>query len=177
MTPGSDAPRVDLERIVEVLERHGVEFILVGGAAATVFGAERATDDTDCLARRSEVNLDRLAAAMRELAARLRVEGLSDAEAAALPVRVDGTMLAEMEISTWTTDAGWFDVLADIPASDGRRLRYEDVLDTTVTFEVGGVTVAVASLDVIIASKEWANRPKDLIALPELRKLRGDPSR
>jgi len=30
----------------------------------------------------------------------------------------------------------------------------------------------VASLDDIIASKEWSNRPKDREALPELRSLR-----
>jgi hypothetical protein len=41
-----------------------------------------------------------------------------------------------------------------------------------VAFEVAGTAVVVANLDVIIASKEWANRPKDLLALPELRQLR-----
>ncbi len=81
-------------------------------------------------------------------------------------------MLSEMEISTWTTDAGWFDVLSDIPSRDGQRLRYEDVIGNAVVLEVGDVTVTVASLDVIIESKEWANRPKDLAALPELRDLR-----
>jgi len=30
----------------------------------------------------------------------------------------------------------------------------------------------VAGLDDVIASKEWANRPKDHEALPELRQLR-----
>jgi len=34
-------------------------------------------------------------------------------------------MFLTMEISTWRTDAGDFDVLAEIPAGDGRRVRYE----------------------------------------------------
>lgn len=167
----TDAPPVDRERIIEVLRRHGVEYLLVGGGAAQIYGAERPTQDTDCLARRTRENLDRLASAMRELGARLRVEGLSDDEASELPIRVDADMLATMEISTWTTDAGWFDVLNDIPAGDGHRLRYDDLVGRAVIVHVGGVEVSIAALSDIIASKEWADRPKDHEALPELRRL------
>jgi hypothetical protein len=74
---------------------------VVGGVAAQVYGATRITKDFDCLSRRAEGNLSRLAAAMRELNARLHVEGLTDAEAALLPVRIDATSLKQMEISTW----------------------------------------------------------------------------
>lgn len=34
--------------------------------------------------------------------------------------------------------------------------------------------MSVVGLDELIASKEWANRPKDHEALPELRALHGD---
>jgi hypothetical protein len=34
-----------------------------------------------------------------------------------------------------------------------------------------GFAIRVAALEDIIASKEWANRPKDQAALPELRAL------
>ncbi len=75
------------ERLVEALHRHGVEYLVVGGVAARAYGASRETKDFDCLVRRARDNLDRLAAAMRELNARLRIEGLSDAEASQLPVQ------------------------------------------------------------------------------------------
>jgi hypothetical protein len=39
----------------------------------------------------------------------------------------------------------------------------------------GGVTVRAASLDDIIRMKGAADRYKDQLALPELRRLRGDP--
>ena len=49
--PEPDA-RHDLRHLIEVLDRHGVEYLLVGGAAATAYGAERPTDDIDCVVRR-----------------------------------------------------------------------------------------------------------------------------
>jgi hypothetical protein len=62
------------------LARHQVDYLLVGGIAARQYGATRPTGDLDCLARFDRDNLTRLAAALRELNARLRAEGLSDAE-------------------------------------------------------------------------------------------------
>ena len=42
--PEPDA-RHDLRHLIEILDRHGVEYLLVGGAAATSYGAERPTYD------------------------------------------------------------------------------------------------------------------------------------
>jgi hypothetical protein len=58
------------------------------------------------LINRTVENLENVAAALRDLNARLRVHGLSDEEAAALPLHVDGTAIGKLEISTWRTDAG-----------------------------------------------------------------------
>jgi hypothetical protein len=70
-----------------VLDLHGVEYLVIGGVAAQAYGAARPTLDFDCLIRRSADNFDRLASAMRELHARLRVEGLTDAESTELSLR------------------------------------------------------------------------------------------
>jgi hypothetical protein len=80
-----ERPPLDIDRLLTTLDRHQVDFLLVGGVAAIAYGATRPTADFDCLVRRTGDNLTRLAAAMRELNARLRVDGLSDDEAAALP--------------------------------------------------------------------------------------------
>ena len=170
----SEPPALDVDRILATLERHHVEFVLVGGVAAIAHGARRPTADVDCLARRTAENLDRLAAALHELNARLRVHGLPDDEAALLPTRLDRDTLARMEISTWRTDAGDFDVLADIPARNGRRVRYDELLSRAEVQDLHGIAVYVAALSDVIASKEWANRPKDRAALPELRALHSD---
>ncbi len=93
-------PEFDLHRILATLERHHVQYLLVGGAAAQAHGAIRATDDADCLAAPNDDNYERLAAALRELNARLSVEGLSDEEARQLPVRIDAATLGRLEIAT-----------------------------------------------------------------------------
>ena len=85
---------VDWVRIAECLDRHGVEYLIVGGLGAQLRGATRPTGDFDSLPRTTAENLDRLASAMRELNAFLRVEGLSDEEARELPTRIDAVSLA-----------------------------------------------------------------------------------
>lgn len=170
MTAAPEGP--DLQRITDALARHHVEYLLVGGIAARAYGARRPTYDVDCIPEPSRDNLDRLAAAMRDLHARLRVEGLSDEDAALLPVQVTGSTLVRMEISTWRTDGGDLDILADIPDQGGRHMSYRELADRASKLNLDGIVLRVASLEDIIASKEWSNRPKDREALPELRSLR-----
>jgi len=124
------------------------------------------------------VNLERLAEALRELGARLRVAGMSDAEAKALPMQLDGVTLAAFGSSTWMTDAGPLDLLVELRDPSGGRHPYEDLNSRASDIAVGGVTVRIASLGDIVASKQYAARPKDLEALPELlgliERLEGD---
>jgi hypothetical protein len=163
----------DPERIVEVLERHAVARIVVGGYAAQLHGATRLTTDLDLVADFDRENLRRLAAAMRELNARARVEGCVDpATIEASKSLVHEDFLAGIEISTWDTDAGPLDVLRNIPDATGVDQRYEQLVERAVVFrDDRGLVVHVASLDDIVASKEWSKRPKDLEALDELRHL------
>jgi hypothetical protein len=167
----------DPERIVRTLTAHGVACVIVGGIGAQLHGAARPTMDFDLVADFGRQNLRRLAAAMRELGARTRTEGYVDeATLEASKALVHEDFFERMEITTWDTDAGALDVLRNIPAADGARQTYQDLAERSTNTQYGTVVVKVASLDDIVASKQWANRPKDTAALPELRSLqdRGD---
>lgn len=164
-------PPLDFERVLRVLEEHKVRYVVVGGGAASLHGAARATIDTDCVVLRTPENLDRVGRALRDLGAFLRVAGLSDEEARALPVRTTATALDNMGTTTWRTAAGDLDVMVDMPDRTGRRLNYEQLVPRARRIGTGSFVVRVAALDDIIASKEFAGRPKDLEALPELRAL------
>lgn len=170
--PGLDGPPLDLPRLIEVLDRHAVEYLIVGGAAAFAYGAERPTDDADCVVRRTRPNLERLAGALRELNARLRVGKMSDAEAKMLPVQIDSTTLDMAGMSTWMTDVGPFDVLAGLKAADGHLVPYEELVLRATVLHGDGFVIRAAALEDIIAAKERADRAKDREALPELRAIR-----
>ena len=64
------------------------------------------------------------------------------------------------------------DLLIELRDPAGGRHAYGDLVTRATTVGVGSLRIRVASLDDVIASKEYAARPKDLEALPELRALR-----
>ena len=57
----------DLLALLAVLSRHEVDYVLVGGMAALVYGATRLTEDLDIVARDMDDNMERLASALNEL--------------------------------------------------------------------------------------------------------------
>lgn len=70
-----DGPVLQLRELLALLSRHGVEFLMFGGQAATVYGAERLSHDLDLCIRWSPENLDRMGRVLPEIEAGLRVEG------------------------------------------------------------------------------------------------------
>lgn len=175
MTEESQHSPLDADKVFEVFARHHVEYLLIGGVAGRLYGAERATYDIDVLARHDIENLDRVADALRELGAFLRVGGLDDETARALPVIIDGPALVAMEVSTWRTDAGDIDILATLRDTEGRRLGFADLAARATHITVAGVEVRLAGLADIVESKKYADRKKDREAIPELEHLRDTP--
>lgn len=169
----SDAPPLDRIALLDALNRHRVRFVLVGGLAAQAYGASRATQDADICPEWSPENLGRLAAALTELGARLKI---GERSVDTLEVAVDARTIHSLEIGAWRTAAGDVDVLLGIPGATRRHLvRYEELAENAVELRIGQMRVLVASLADIIRSKEVTSRPKDLEALQELRHIRDDP--
>jgi len=81
MPSASDGPELDVARMTEILEHHGVGRLLVDDIASTVDGVKRRTKDADCAVRRDRANLDCLAGALRGLNTRFRVVHLRHAGA------------------------------------------------------------------------------------------------
>lgn len=171
-TPPDEPPPLDIRRQVEVFNRHGVRFLVVGGSNVVAQGASHLTTDLDVLPVSDSDNLARLGSAMEELGARLRVEGLSDEEAKTLPVQLrDGRVFHSAEITNWRTDAGDLDVMLSMPDREGTRHPYEHFAVRAVPGVAGDEPVQLAHLADVIASKEHADRDKDRKALPALRLL------
>lgn len=58
------------ERILRVLQEHGVDYVLIGALAATVHGSVLRTEDVDVCPRNDGGNLRRLADSLKSLEAK-----------------------------------------------------------------------------------------------------------
>lgn len=148
-------------QICAVLLDHRVQFVVIGGVAARLHDTGHATIDIDVCPSTDEVNLNRLAKALHELDARLRVEGEPDG----IPFDPHPASLRQVTTMTLITTNGPLDRCFQ-PAgfTDG----YESLSGNSVTIEVAALEVPVASLADVVASKRAAGRPKDIVALPAL---------
>lgn len=103
------------ERILEVLARFGVDYVVIGGVAAILQGVPLPrTLDLDVAASHGKTNLEKLSAALKDMDAKLRVGTTADAEAIDAPI--DARMLAGVYVATLMTRFGPFDVLFELPA-------------------------------------------------------------
>ncbi len=159
------APELDLERLLRVLDRHDVAYVMIGGMAAVTHGSPFPTEDVDITPEPGPENLERLSAALHDLEARVRAEGVR----VGLPFDHSAASLTAAE--TWNLTTRYGDLnLSFVPS--GTR-GYSDLKDGARPIELFGGVVMVASLADIIRSKQAANRPKDQRVLPTLRSMLG----
>jgi hypothetical protein len=160
--PRDTSPAFDPLRALAALDRHGVRFVIIGAFAGRLLGSPTVTRDLDVCYSRDRANLAALAAALRELRARLRTpEGPLD-------IPIDAQALLSGESFTFTTDAGDLDVLGTPSGTEG----YEELARTADEFDLDGLRVRVASIDSLIRMKRAAGRPKDLIEVEILSAVR-----
>jgi hypothetical protein len=148
--------------IVDVLNRHGVRYVVIGAFAAIAQRAPiPATRDIDLTPDTSAENLTRLSKALKELGARIR----TDAVDGGLPFDHDGQSLAASSVWKLMCPYGEFDI-SFVPSGFARG--YEELAVKARRMRVDTVDVMVADLSDVIRSKEAAGRPKDLQILPIL---------
>lgn len=148
--------------IAEILSRHGVRYILIGGFAAVAQGSPLPTSDVDIVPALDHENYARLSEALVELDAKVRADGVE-----ALPFSHDADSLAAVRVWNLTTKHGDLDITVQPSGTYG----YDDLARDAVTIELRGVSIQLASLADIVRSKEAAGRDKDRRALPVLREL------
>ncbi len=156
----------DPQSLIEVLDRHDVDYVLIGGLGAVLHGSSAMTNDADIWPEPTDDNLDRLAGALREIDARLRVDGEPDG----VVFDPHPALLRSMAVMNLNTSFGDLDIAASPAGLDD----YSAVARHAVEFDLDGVRVRVASLDDIIMSKQTADRAKDRATLPILLALRDE---
>jgi len=144
--------------ICRVLIDHGVEFVIFGGMAARLHDTGHATVDVDICPSTDDANLPRLASALADLGARLRVSG----DSAGVAFEPHGGHVAHVELITLITEHGPLHLCF---APDGFPDGYASLREYAAVIEIAAVDVPVASPEDVVASKRAAGRPKDIVAL------------
>jgi hypothetical protein len=165
----ANATPFDPERLIKILAKHRVRFVLIGALAARLQGFPRLTADADITPARDWDNLHRLVAALVELDARVFTETIPDG----LKFNCSPQTLSRAEMWNLITSAGRLD-LAFTPSGTG---GYEDLIRGALRFQVYGTELAAASLDDIIRSKQAADRPQDRQDVVIMREMQRRASR
>ncbi len=151
----------NLEALVATLCDAGVEFIVIGGAAAVAHGSSRLTQDIDVVYARNEANLRRMATAIAPHHPYLR------GAPKGLPFIWDEATLRNGLNFTLVTDLGDLDLLGEVVGGG----RYEELLPYTVSLTVFGREIRCVGLEKLIELKRAAGRPKDFEVIAELEVL------
>jgi hypothetical protein len=151
----------DNAAVLRALVAEGVEFIVIGGVAATIHGLARLTLDIDFVYARNVENLGRLVKALSPFNPYPR------GAPPGLPFRWDIETLKRGLNFTLATAIGSLDLLGEA-AGDG---TYERLLPHVEHRHAYGVECAVVSVRRLIELKRAAGRPKDFEAIAELEAL------
>jgi len=154
--------QADLTALIESLTSSGVEFIVIGGAAAVLHGAPTATIDLDIVHRQTSDNVKRLMSVLNRLDTIYR----DPAGRHIVPTADDLMGKAQLNL---ITDLGPLDPLCRL--HDGRG--FNELLSHTVVLSDGEISIRVLDLETMIEIKNSTKRPRDklvvslLIALHE----------
>ena len=152
----------DFARLLIVLTSGGVEFIIIGGFAATAHGSAYVTVDLDIMYKWTRENMVRRVAALEPLRPYLR------GAPPGLPFRFDLDTIERGLNFTLATRAGDLDLLGEV-AGGG---TYEALLPRSEVRVVLGLDCRFVNLETLIHLKRAAGRPKDIERIAELELLR-----
>ena len=161
-------PELDIRGILAELIREEIEFLLIGGVAVGFHGYVRATKDVDVVPAPDPANLKRLARLLQGLDA--EIEGAEEFEAGELPDPLDPEILEQGGNWVLHTRLGRFDIMQWI----GEEALWKKLEPAAIETEVDGLTIKVVSYEDLVALKEMAGRPEDLMDLKRLRQARGE---
>ena len=149
-------------KILQILAEAEVQFILIGGAAANVWGSGRLTFDVDVVYARNRANIQRLVQALAPYKPYLR------GAPPGLPFTFDERTVRMGLNFTLVTTLGDLDLLGEVAGTG----TYEQLLpySSEILF-MGLVKCRCATLERLIQLKRAAGRPKDLEVLAELQAL------
>jgi predicted nucleotidyltransferase len=149
----------EADEIFGALARHRVDFVVIGGVAVQAHGYIRGTQDLDVIAEPTILNLTRLAEALHELEAELRVPGRISLD--------DPHALKRAPLVPVMTRFGPLDVV-NVEHVAGPPSSYDALRAGALVVSLDGLEVPVAGLSDLIRMKRAAGRDQDLMDIEAL---------
>lgn len=156
----------DFLEILNALHDGHVDFVIVGGVAAALHGGSRVTFDLDLVPSLAPASWQTAVDLLWSLGARPRIpeplERIRDVDQVRQWRREKG-MLA---LNFRTADGG-----AEVDLLVGESDAFDELRQRAVEVTIDQQTFLVASIDDLIAMKQRAGRPGDLLDITELRNI------
>ena len=149
----------DLRSLLDALDSHGVEFVVIGGVAVGAHGFIRGTEDLDVVPNPDPDNLRRLAEALGDLESTLPTAG----DRAFDPDEDFGVIRRGGNVTAMTVFGGLDVVQRAIGVPS-----YSQLAEDAVESELLGVPVRVCSLARLREMKEAQDRTRDRLDLENL---------
>ncbi len=140
-----------VEKLLKILTRERIEFVVIGGLAANIHGVTIPTYDVDICYNRADENLQRLSLLLKRIHATLR------GAPPGLPFQPDAVTLKAGLNFTFSTDLGDLDILGEV----GGIGFYADVKKCAQEVAMLGAKVFVLDISAIVKAKKFAGRRKD----------------
>lgn len=154
--------------LFSTLDRHKVDYLLIGGLAVSLHGVERATMDMDITVAMTPDNLAHLIESARELKL-----------APVLPVPLESLNDLEL-LRRWHAERNLEDFALRTPDIAGVTVDlllfppvgFSGMAQRATMLNVAGTPIRVAAIDDLIALKQAAGRPLDLSDIEHLKRIR-----
>jgi hypothetical protein len=136
----------ELLAVIDALNRHGVEYVLIGGGALNVHGLVRATEDLDLVIAPTAKNIESLKSALRSIWSDPEIDRLTAED-----------LLGDYPAVRYGPPQG--DLYLDILTRLGELADYESIEAEVI--DVGGIEIRVATPQSLFRLKRNTARPID----------------
>jgi len=148
--------------LLDVLSRHDVPYVIIGGHAVTFHGAVRATEDTDVVFLRTPASERSLLAALTEVHARWISSEIDPDTGTERTLPVSLAYVQQSRLMMLVTDIGFLDVFDYIPGFPDAPV--EQLFETAVRHQ----DYRFVSLRWLRLMKSATGRPRDQLDLDNL---------
>ncbi len=143
----------DFVDFIELLNSHGVEYMIVGGYAVMAHGQPRYTEDFDIWIKPSSINAEKMMVVLKEFGFVLK-----------------GLAKEDFEVEDMVVQLGYPPLRIDLLGSIS-GVTFDEAFPQKILRKVGQTEMNFIGLNELVKNKETTGRKKDIVDAEQLKKL------